>query len=100
MVWDFKKKFKLIFLGRWDRGVLFMEVLDFFDVANEQDGLSQLSCRSKQAQVKKRGGHLKWVRNGLGQSGYGSGFVRSTRIFHMNFFFKKIYIYIYFPFGK
>ena len=72
-----------------------MEVLDFFDVANEQDGFSQLSCRSKQAQVKKRGGHLKWVRNGLGQSGYRSGFVRSTRIFHMNFFFKKKYIYIY-----
>ena len=36
-----------------------MEVLDFFDVANEQDGLSQLSCRSKQAQVKKGGGSFE-----------------------------------------
>ena len=71
-----------------------MEVLDFFDMANGPDGSSQLSCRSKQVQVKNRGGHLKWVRNGLGQSSYGSGRVRSTRIFHMNFFF-KIYIYIY-----
>ena len=66
-----------------------MEVLDFFDMANGPDGSSQLSCRSKQVQVKNRGGHLKWVRNGLGQSSYGSGRVRSTRIFHMNFFFKK-----------
>ena len=60
--------------------MLFVEVLDFFDVANRQDGSSQSSYRSKKVRVKKGGGHLKWVRNGR---------VRSTGIFHMNFFFKK-----------
>ena len=61
--------------------MLFVEVLDFFDMANRQDGSSQLSYRSKKVRVKKRGGgHLKWVRNGR---------VRLTCIFHMNFFFKK-----------